>query len=165
MGKRKTQEKPQVRTTCYPEFLKKLHKEVAPILTCSIPLYRWRNVLVTPVYKKIRSQKQKNNRPISLICSYFKVLEYLITSNIMEYLDLRNLLSSNQHAFAASSAVKLNSYNLSRTSETNSVKAGKQTSLSWTSARHLTNLIIGGSCWSSAALGLAVRSLHGKEHS
>ena len=88
-------------------ILKELHSEVAPMLT---DIYNsslckgkvpddWRNASVSPVYKKGAKTKAENYRPISLMCICCKVMEHVITSNIMAYLDKYQLLHSNQHGF------------------------------------------------------------------
>ena len=88
-------------------ILKEIHNEIAPILTdiynSSLHEGRvpddWRNAIVTPVYKKGPKVKAENYRPISLTCICCKVMEHVITSNIMAYLDKHNLLHPNQHGF------------------------------------------------------------------
>lgn len=88
-------------------ILKELHAEIAPILA---DIYNtslsegvvpsdWKNAYVTPVYKKGPKSKPENYRPISLTCISCKVLEHIITSNIMTHLDKNNLLFPNQHGF------------------------------------------------------------------
>ena len=88
-------------------ILKELHHEIAPMLTdifntslCEgkVP-DDWRNVSVTPVYKKGPKTKAENYRPISLTCICCKVMEHVITSNIMSHLDKHKLLQPNQHGF------------------------------------------------------------------
>ena len=89
-------------------ILKELHSEVAPMLTnifnsslreVKVP-DDWRNASVSPVYKKGAKTKAENYRPISLTCVCCKVMEHVITSNIMAYLDKHQLLHSNQHGFS-----------------------------------------------------------------
>lgn len=88
-------------------ILKELHDEIAPILTDifntslaegTVPS-DWKNANVTPVYKKGPKFKPENYRPISLTCVCCKVMEHIITSNIMAHLDRNNLLFQNQHGF------------------------------------------------------------------
>ena len=59
----------------------------------------WRNASVSPVYKKGLKTKAENYRPISLTCICCKVMEHVITSNIMAHLDKQKLLHPNQHGF------------------------------------------------------------------
>ena len=59
----------------------------------------WRNANVSPVYKKGAKMKAENYCLISLTCFCCKVMEHVITSNIMAYLDKHQLLHSNQHGF------------------------------------------------------------------
>ena len=63
----------------------------------------WRNASITPVYKKGAKTKAENYRPISFTCICCKVMEHVITSNIMAYLDKYQLLHSNQHGFRKTS--------------------------------------------------------------
>ena len=88
-------------------ILKELHSEVVPMLSDifnsslregKVPDDR-RNASVSPVYKKGAKTKAENYRPISLTCICCKVMEHVITSNIMAYLDKHQLLHSNQHGF------------------------------------------------------------------
>ena len=59
----------------------------------------WRNASVSPVDKKGAKTKAENYRPISLMCICCKVIEHVITSNTIAYLDKYQLLHSNQHNF------------------------------------------------------------------
>ena len=72
-------------------ILKVLHSEVAPILA---DIYNsslregkvpddWQNASVSPVYKMGAKTKAENYCPISLTCICCKVMEHVITSNIM----------------------------------------------------------------------------------
>ena len=88
-------------------ILIELHGEVAPMLTDihnsslreGIVLDDWRNASVSPVYKKGAKTKAQNYRPISLMCICCKVIEHVILSNTMAYLDKYQLLHSNQHDY------------------------------------------------------------------
>ena len=62
-------------------------------------LFLLRNASVSPVYKKGAKTKAENYRPISLTCICCMVMEHVITSNIMAYLDKYQLIHSNQHGF------------------------------------------------------------------
>ena len=88
-------------------ILKELHNEIAPMLT---DIYNsslregkvqddWWNAIVTSVYKKGPKIKAENYRSISLTCICCKVMEHVMTSNVMAYLDEHHLLHSNQHGF------------------------------------------------------------------
>ena len=88
-------------------ILKELHGEVAPMLTDvhnsslregKVP-NDWRNASASPVYKKGAKTKPENYRHISLMCICCKVMEHVITSNTMAYLDKYQLLHSNQQDF------------------------------------------------------------------
>ena len=88
-------------------ILKELHNEIAPMLSDifntslregKVP-DDWRNASVTPVYKKGLKTKAENYRPNSLTCICCKVMEHVITSNIMAHLNKQKLLHPNQHGF------------------------------------------------------------------
>ena len=95
-------------------ILKELHNEIASMISdifntslgeVIVP-DDWRNATVTPVYRKGLKTKSENYRPISLACICCKVMEYVITSNIMAHLDKHKLLHSNHMVFAENLAVK-----------------------------------------------------------
>ena len=87
--------------------LKELATEITPVLTTlfnqslstgTIP-HDWRSALVTPVFKKGNVHKASNYRPVSLTCVVCKLLEHIVCSNIMKFLDSENLLTPLQHGF------------------------------------------------------------------
>ncbi len=59
----------------------------------------WRLANVTPVFKKGEKFKASNYRPVSLTCIACKIMEHVITSNIMQHLDSNNILYKWQHGF------------------------------------------------------------------
>jgi hypothetical protein len=59
----------------------------------------WRDALVTPIYKKGEHYNPANYRPVSLTCVICKVMEHVIVSNIMEFLDSNQILTDRQHGF------------------------------------------------------------------
>ena len=59
----------------------------------------WRNASVSPVYLKGAKTKAENYHPILLTCICCKVMEHVISLNIMAYLDKYQLLHSDQHGF------------------------------------------------------------------
>jgi hypothetical protein len=54
---------------------------------------------VVPVYKCGDAQDMNNYRPISLLCSFSKILEKIVFIRLMDYLDTNNILSCNQYGF------------------------------------------------------------------
>ena len=87
--------------------MKDLKDQVAPILTKiytksietgTIPK-DWKHANVAPAFKKGERYKAKNYRPISLTCICCKLMEHIITSNIMKHLDSNNILYDLQHGF------------------------------------------------------------------
>jgi Reverse transcriptase (RNA-dependent DNA polymerase) len=54
---------------------------------------------VIPIYKSGDVQDMNNYRPISLLCSFSKILEKIVFLRFMHYLDSNNILSSKQYGF------------------------------------------------------------------
>ena len=61
----------------------------------------WRHANITPIYKKGDRSKPENYRPISLTCIASKVMEHIVTSHIMKFVEGNNLLYPKQHGFRA----------------------------------------------------------------
>ena len=59
----------------------------------------WRHANVTPIFKKGDKSKPENYRPISLTCIASKVLEHIVTSHIMKFIEGNNILFPQQHGF------------------------------------------------------------------
>jgi hypothetical protein len=59
----------------------------------------WKHTNFTPAFKKGERYKAENYIPISLTCIYCKLMEHIITSNIMKHLDSNNILYDLQHGF------------------------------------------------------------------
>ena len=92
-----------------PIFLQKLHSEVAPILHVifskslqegTLPS-GWLKANVSLIYKKGDKTCPANYRPISLTCILCKLLEHIVTSNVVKYLDKHKILYDLQHDFRA----------------------------------------------------------------
>ena len=60
----------------------------------------WTTANVVPIFKKGDRLQPINYRPISLTSITFKMLEHIITSNIMQHLDAHNILHDAQHGFS-----------------------------------------------------------------
>ena len=59
----------------------------------------WKHSIVTPIYKKGSPSAPSNYRPIALTCSCCKILESLIVSDLLYFLQSHNLISKHQHGF------------------------------------------------------------------
>ena len=59
----------------------------------------WKHSFVTPIYKKGSPSAPSNYRPIALTCSCCKILESLIVSDLLYFLQSHNLISKHQHGF------------------------------------------------------------------
>ena len=90
-----------------PRILKECAHEIAPALTFIfqmsldtgiLPL-DWKQANVVPIFKKGDRSKASNYRPVSLTCVAFKLLEHIIHSYTMKYLDSHKILTTAQHGF------------------------------------------------------------------
>ena len=59
----------------------------------------WSTAFVCPLFKKGDTSLASNYRPISLTCILCKVLEHIVTTNIVSHMDKYNLLYDLQHGF------------------------------------------------------------------
>ena len=90
-----------------PLVLKECAREVAPIFTTifnsSLETGRvpddWKLAHVAPVFKKGEKYKAENYRPVSLTCVACKVMEHIITSQVMRHANNLNILHPMQHGF------------------------------------------------------------------
>ena len=78
-----------------PRVLKELAHELAPILTVifqkslatgTVPS-EWKTAIVSPIYKKGEHYNPANYRPVSLTSIPCKILEHIIVSHIMDFLE------------------------------------------------------------------------------
>ena len=90
-----------------PLVLQKLRDVIAPILqvifqrslnTGRVPK-DWSTAFVCPLFKKGDTSLASNYRPISLTSILCKVLEHVVTTNIVSRMDKYNLLYDLQHGF------------------------------------------------------------------
>ena len=94
----------------HPWILKELAMDLAPMLrhlfqqslTDGCIPKDWKMANVCPVYKKSDKSLPANYRPVSLTCICCKLLEHIISSNLMNHLEANNILSPRQHAFRKS---------------------------------------------------------------
>ena len=91
----------------HPRVLKELATELGPKFTHlfqqsidsgEVPK-EWSLANICPLFKKNDRSLACNYRPVSLTCVHCKLLEHIVCSNIMAYLDKYKLLSDRQHAF------------------------------------------------------------------
>ena len=59
----------------------------------------WKSSIITPKFKKGSPSDPSNYRPISLTCTCCKILERIIVSDIIDFLQTHNLISKHQHGF------------------------------------------------------------------
>ena len=59
----------------------------------------WRHARVCAIYKKGNRYEPANYRPISITCLCSKILEHIVTSQMMSYLEGNQLLHNRQHGF------------------------------------------------------------------
>ena len=60
----------------------------------------WKVAEVDPVHKKGRKNDPNNYRPVSLTSCMYKILETIVTDQIMSHLKENNMLSDQQHGFS-----------------------------------------------------------------
>jgi hypothetical protein len=65
---------------------------------------------VVPVFKSGNVNDINNYRPISLLCTFSKILEKIVANRLIKYLDLNNLISPNQFGFRAKHSTVRSSY-------------------------------------------------------
>jgi hypothetical protein len=93
------------------KVLKSCHETIVPILTLlindclssnTIPV-DWKTAVVTPLYKSKGDKSDLNNyRGISILPPVAKILEKIMASQIIIYLNFNNILFSGQHGFRSS---------------------------------------------------------------
>jgi hypothetical protein len=88
-------------------LLKELADELTPVYTLfyqaslgqGIVPQTWKQADVVPIFKKGHKSKASNYRPVSLTSISCKMLEHIVTSNIMSHMEKYNLLTDTQHGF------------------------------------------------------------------
>ena len=61
----------------------------------------WKHAWITPILKSGKPEDPSNYRPIALLPILSKILEKIVATQLMSYLESNNLLSSTQHGFRA----------------------------------------------------------------
>ena len=59
----------------------------------------WKSSIITPKFKKGSPSQPSNYRPISLTCTCCKILERIIVSDIIDFLNTHKLITKHQHGF------------------------------------------------------------------
>ena len=59
----------------------------------------WKRANVTPLFKKGDKSKAANYRPVSLTSTCCKIMEHIVHSHLMNFLESNNILSDYQHGF------------------------------------------------------------------
>lgn len=130
-----------------PCVLKELHHKIAPVLTHTFRLSLETGIVpedgkeatVSPVFKKGLKSKPSNYKPISLTCIASKLLEHIVVSNLMSFLDKNNLLSQFQHGFRSGHSCETQLKNFTQDLFHNP-ESGLQMSLLWIFPKHSTKL-------------------------
>ena len=88
-------------------LLKEAADQLAPILTsiyraslqqATVP-EKWKKANVVPIFKKGDHSAASNYRPVSLTSIASKVMEHIISSQVMRHLDINAVLHGAQHGF------------------------------------------------------------------
>lgn len=90
-------------------FLKMASKQLAPIFTnlfqssinSGVVPEDWRRANITALFKKGDRSDPGNYRPVSLTSVTCKVLEHIVHSHVMKYLESHSILVDTQHGFRA----------------------------------------------------------------
>jgi hypothetical protein len=91
----------------FPRPSKELATHISPILTIifrksyntgEIPSI-WKRAFVCPIFKKGKKFEAINYRPVSPTCIACKLMEHIITCNIMAHADKHRILHPLQHGF------------------------------------------------------------------
>ena len=61
----------------------------------------WLKATVSPIFKKVDKTCFTNYRPISLTYILYKLIEHIVTSNVVKHVDQHNILYDPQHGFRA----------------------------------------------------------------
>ena len=80
-------------------FVFPLHTLFRSIVDLHVFPSDWKKSVVTPIFKKGDPSELGNYRPIALTCICCKLLESIIVSNLLDYLNDRKLINKCQHGF------------------------------------------------------------------
>ena len=59
----------------------------------------WRTAFVRPIFKSGDSSSVNNYRPVSLTCTCCKIMESIVSDQLLDYLSDNNLITKHQHGF------------------------------------------------------------------
>lgn len=59
----------------------------------------WRHAIVTPVHKSGSAANVSNYWPISLTCIACKIMERIVSKDVLHYLRANNIITKHQHGF------------------------------------------------------------------
>lgn len=94
-----------------PIFLKRCATSIGPVLarimSKSMPR-EWKQAIVIPIYKKGDKHNPLNYRPVSLTSCVCKVMEKIITREVIEFMAEHNIIPKNQHGFMPRRSVSTN---------------------------------------------------------
>jgi hypothetical protein len=68
----------------------------------------WKMANVTPIFKKGDASQPANYRPISLTCTCCKVMESIIKTRMLAYLNEHNIITKQQHGFLSKHSTSTN---------------------------------------------------------
>ena len=67
----------------------------------------WKKSIITPIFKKGEPSNSNNYRPISITCVMCRVLERIISKQLILYLKYNNLLTKYQYGFISGKSTEL----------------------------------------------------------
>ena len=67
----------------------------------------WKKSIITPIFKKSEPSNSNNYRPISITCVMCRVLERIISKQLIFYLKSNNLLTKYQYGFISGKSTEL----------------------------------------------------------
>ena len=76
------------------------------IKTSTVPLI-WKNAKVISVFKSGDPAEPGNYRPISILPTLSKILEKAVHNSLMDFLEMENLLTSQQYGFRQKRSTKM----------------------------------------------------------
>ena len=76
------------------------------LLSGNIPKI-WKKSIITPIFKKGEPSNSNNYRPISITCVMCRVLERIISKQLIFYLKSNNLLTKYQYGFISGKSTEL----------------------------------------------------------
>ena len=97
----------------------------------------WKKASVCPIFKKGEKSAAANYRPVSLTCVTSKIMEHILTSQLMRFAEENDIFHQNQHGFRRNHGCEKQLIELVSDITTNLDKGKRQKHVSLTLARHL----------------------------